>query len=1048
MKVNANLKRVLSLVFLGCIPFVYAERLSAKANNKTETEQQERAKAAIEDVAYTQSSREPIAMKNNSSTFLQLKRIVVKGVVKDEKGEPIVGATVMEKGTDNGGITDLDGRFTLNVSEGARLSITYIGFLSQEIVVEKNNTSLNIRLKEDTQTLEEVVVVGYGSVKKGNLTNAVTSVKAEALENRPIQTITDALQGQVPGLSIVQSGKPGSASTMQLRGATSLNESGSPLLLVDGVPSEFNYLNVNDIESVTVLKDAASAAVYGSRAAHGVILVTTKRGKVGKPIFHYNGYVGINTPTDMPNMVSSADWARMRNEAQRNAYPDRDPIYSADEIKKFESGEDPNRYGNTDWIDLMFKNSLTTRHSISASGGAENVKYYLSAGVDHQTGVIPESQHDVFNVRSNVDVQLTKKFNMSFDMRYILRKQDEVSGFDGIIIDIYKMNPTNIAYYTDGTYAYNPGSIVNPMAYLHEKGHKLWDKHDASGIFKLSYEFIDGLKLTGLANVNYKFEKESTFDRKFFFKDYFTQEITPYGNNSLFEKRSFTAYYNLQALLTYQKKIGQHSIDALAGYQQENEKYDWISARRDGYPTDLVHVIDGGSKENWENGGNANHWAIASFIGSLNYDYASKYLLSFKVRSDGSSRFASGHRWSSFPSVSAAWRISGEKFMEKTSSWLDDLKIRASWGITGASSGVGLYPSYTTIGMGNVALGNQYIQTAYLKTLGNTDLGWEKTTMYDVGVDARFLKSRLNVTFDYYIKDTKDILIGLPVPMEYGFGKPSVNIGEVQNRGWELELGWNDKINDFSYGINFNLSNNKNEVKDLAGTGPWIDGIKYTAEGLPINSIYGYEALGFFQSEGEIANSPFQNVKNKPGDIKYKNQNDDEKIDGDDRVVIGDPNPHYLYGIRLNAAWKGFDISMLFQGVGQKDYIMSGPGIQPLTDNGKGPIFEHQTDYWTEDNRNAQYPRLLESNQGSFNYSCSDFWKINAGYFRMKNLQIGYNFSNKLLKKSGFSNLRLFFSASNLFTIDDFVPGYDPETSNAYTYPLARTYSFGLNVQF
>lgn len=967
----------------------------------------------------------------------------ITGKVIDKNGEPVIGANIVQRGTTNGTITDMKGEFSINVPPGKTIQITYIGYLSKEITIQ-NQRNLLIQLTEDTQQLEEIVVIGYGSVKKGNLTTSVTTIKAETLENRPIQTITDALQGQVAGLSIVSSGKPGSASSMQLRGATSLNDTGSPLLLVDGVPGEFNYLNVDDIETITVLKDAASAAIYGSRAAHGVILVTTKRGLTSKPTFRYNGYIGVNTPTDMPEMVSSAEYARVRNESQHNI--DRANIFTPEEILKFASGEDPNRYPNTNWLDLMFQNSLTTRHSLAAYGGSQSVKYYLSGGFDKQTGVIPEVSQDVFNVRSNVDVAITKRFNFSFDLRYLLRKKDEVGGMSGIITDIYKMNPTYIAYYTDGTYGYNANAIVNPLAYLHEYGHELYDTHDASGIFKLDYEILDGLKIAGIANVNYIFTNTKGIGRQIAFTDYFTKQVTTIGQNTLSEKRASKSYYNLQALLTYKKQIGKHAFDLLAGYQQENQKDDWISAYRDGFPTDIVHVLTGGSKEKWENDGNANHWAIASFIGRINYDYAGKYLLTFNIRSDGSSRFASGNRWSTFPSVSGAWRMTGENFMQSTSAFLDDLKIRASWGKTGASSGLGLYPSYTTISMGGVVLNNIYKQTAYLKALGNTDLGWEKTTMLDFGADAGLFNSRLGIVFDYYIKKTNDILIELPVPMEYGMGKPKVNIGEVENKGWELEIKWNDHIGNVNYSIQANLSNNKNKVLDLGGTGPWKD--KYTDVGLPMNSIYGYEAIGFFQSEQEIAASPFQNVKNKPGDIKYKNQNNDEKIDGDDRVVIGDPNPHYLYGLRLSAGYKGFDISMLFQGIGKKDYIMNGPGIQPLTDGGKGPVFAHQLDYWTEDNRDAKYPRILDNTQGSFNYEKSDFWKINAGYFRMKNLQLGYNFSKTLLKNSGLENLRLFFSASNLFTIDKFVPGYDPETSNAYTYPLARTYSFGLNVQF
>lgn len=1006
------------------------------------------------DVRYSVVDRKIILSTESVSvpSVQQQNKKTVSGIVKDENGEPVIGANVVEKGTTNGTVTNMDGKYTLTVAPESNLQISYIGFNEQVVKIGKESV-INITLREDTQALDEVVVVGYGTVKKGNLTNAVTSVKADVLENRPVSSVADALQGQVPGLSIVQSGRPGQASSMQLRGATSLNSGGSPMLLVDGIPTDaenFNYLNVEDIESVSVLKDAASAAVYGSRAANGVILVTTKRGKAGKPVFRYNGYVGVNTPTEMPKMVSSEKYARMRNEAMYNLKPEdgKNQYYSEEQIRKYADGSDRNHYGNTDWVDLMFENSITTRHAISATGGAENIKYFLSAGLDYQTGALPESQHKVYNVRSNIDAQLTKKLSLSFDMRYILRQKNEVDGMDDIIGDVYKMNPTDIAYYTDGSYAMNAKSVVNPMADLHQRGHNLNDTHDASGTFKVKYDIWDGLKFQGVANVNFKFDKSTTFKRMVGYTNYDTQEVTYMGQNALDEGRDFTQYYNLQALLTYQKKFGEHNLDILAGYQQENEKWDGISAYRDGFPTDILHVLDGGSKENWSNGGSATHWAIASFIGSLNYDYASKYLLSLKMRSDGSSRLASGSRWSTFPSVSAAWRISSESFMEKTQDYLNDLKIRASWGLTGATTGVGLYPSYSTIGFGNAALGNQYILSAYLSGLGNSELGWEKTSMLDFGFDARTLDNRLGVTFDYYIKNTKDILIGLPVPLEYGFNKPNVNIGEVQNNGWELELSWNDNIGEFRYGIQANLSNNKNEVKDLGGTSPWKDG--YTAEGLAMNSYYGYEALGLFQTEEEVKNSPVYSRRYaKPGDVKYKDQNNDGVIDADDRVVLGDRDPHYLFGVTLNGAWKGFDFSVFFQGVGKRNYILNGPSIRPLSDQGKGPAFEHQLDYWTEDNRDAKYPRLLEATSSlGFNHMTSDYWMINAGYLRLKNLQVGYNFSNDLLKNTGFSNIRLYFSANNLFTISNFTPGYDPETLSAYTYPLSRTYSFGLNLQF
>lgn len=996
-----------------------------------------------------------VIITNTKTTSVKAKGIT--GVVKDNTGQPVIGANVVEKGTSNGTITDLDGKFSLNVPGNATLVISYIGYISTEISVGNKNT-VAITLKEDAEMLDEVVVVGYGTVKKGNLTTAVSSVKAEALQNRPVQTIADALQGEVAGLNITSSGRPGQASSMQLRGATSLNESGSPLVLIDGVPGEFNYLNVDDIDNVTVLKDAASAAIYGSRAAHGVILVTTKRGKAGKPTFRYNGYVGINAPTEMPEMIGSPEYARVLNEAYRNV--GRADVYSAEEIAKFASGEDPNRYPNTNWIDLMFQNSISTRHSIAASGGTDNVKYHLSGGLDHQTGVIPEISQNIFNVRSNVDVAITDKFSVSFDIRYIQRKKDEVNsdntikdtgksdqGFNNIVKDIYKMDPTKVAYYTDGTYGYNVGLITNPMAYLNEYGHSYADKHDVNGIFKLDYEIIKDLKFTGIANVNYIFNNVSSQQRKIQLTEFFTQKVYEQGENTLKEERDFKQYYNLQALLNYKKSFGKHNFDLLGGFQSESQKDSNVDAYRDGYPTDLIYVLDAGSKEKWENRGTAEHWAIASVIGRLNYDYAGKYLLTANFRSDGSSRFAQGQRWATFPSVAGAWRVTGEQFMKGTANILNDLKLRASWGLTGASSGIGLYPSYTTIAMGNVVLNNIYGQTALLKSLGNKELGWEKTSMFDIGLDAQLLSNRLSFVADYYMKKTSDILIEMPVPLEYGLGKPKMNIGEVKNRGWELELGWNDQVRGFKYGIRANLSNNKNEVTNIGGSNAWIDEGKhtYTYPGLPMRSIYGYESMGLFQSEEEIKNAPFQNVKNKPGDVRYVDQNDDKKIDGEDRVVLGDSSPHYLFGLRLNGEYKGFDLSMFFQGVGQKDYIMNGAGSRPFSDS---PLLEQHLDYWTPDNKEAAYPRVMPNGEGNFNYDHSDFWKINGGYLRMKNLQVGYKLPQSALSAVGLRYMRVFFSATNLFTIDNFVPGYDPETESAFTYPLAKTYSFGLNVEF
>ncbi|WP_435371637.1 TonB-dependent receptor, partial [Parabacteroides goldsteinii] len=970
---------------------------------------------------------------------------LVKGAVTDESGLSVIGANVFIKGTTVGTITDMEGNFSLEVpSDNDILVISYIGYVEQQIPV-KNRKNWSIVLKEDAQNLDEVVVVGYGTQRKGNIATAVTTIKSDVLQNRPVQTVGEALQGQIPGLSVTAKGAPGESPKLQLRGSSVLksDNSSEPLVLVDGVPADFNFLNPEDIESINVLKDAASSAIYGSRAANGVLLITTKRGKMGKPTFRYNGSVGVNTPMYMPQSISSAEYARIKNEAERNM--GRAPIYTDEDISKFANGTDLNRYPNTNWLDLAIQNSVTTRHGLEASGGTEKVRYLVSAGVDHQTGIFPNTQQNVFNVRSSTDISITKKFGISFDIRYQLRDMDALNNQEDIYKQLIQADPTMVAYYTDGSYGYNPGFFTNPLVPLYEGGQKYTNRHEASGIFKLDYEIIDGLKFTGIANVKYTFKNEESRARKVFYKNYFTQEVFENGENSFSDRRDYNAYYNLQALLNYKKSFGIHNLDILAGYQQESENSDWLKGARSGYPTDIIWELNPGPKDNWSNDGNGEHWALASFIGRINYDYDNKYILSLSMRSDASSRFAKGSRWSTFPSVAAAWRISQESFMKGIRNWLDDLKIRASWGQTGSATGLGLYPSYTLISTGGLILNNTYQQIASLKTIGNQELTWEHSDMLNLGLDVKVLNSRLNFTGEYYIKNTKDILLEMPVPLEYGFGKPNMNVGEVRNKGWELSLSWDDRINDFGYSISGNLSDNRNEVIDLGGTGPWKGSNTYTDVGLPFNSIYGYESMGLFQSDEEVANAPFQNSNTAAGDIRYKNQNGDNKIDANDRVVIGDPNPHFLYGVNLGFDYKNFDLNMFFQGIGQKDRVIMDNFVRPFYDSS---IFEHHLDYWTPENTGAKYPRILNKDDGTHNYQQSDYWMINAGYFRMKNLQIGYTIPREILRPAGFDRVRVYFSANNLFTVSDFVPGMDPESEKSVSYPFARTYSFGLNVQF
>lgn len=996
------------------------------------------------DIDYSVIDNHIVLSPKNLDKDLQQDQNPAKGKVVDAAGLPVIGASVIVKGTQTGGVTDVDGNFIVeNVEKGMILQISSIGYKTNEVKWEGN--PLRILLEDDIESLNEIVVVGYGTQRKGNIATSVTTIKSENFQDRPAQTIGEALQGQVPGLNVTSKGAPGESPSLQLRGSSVLDASNSsePLILVDGVPADFNFLNPEDIESVNVLKDAASAAIYGSRASNGVLLVTTKRGKEGKPVFHYNGSMNVNTPMHMPESVSSAQYAQIMNEAAANM--NSDPVYSEEEIAAYARGDDPNRYPNTDWLKLAIKNSESTRHQFDVSGGTEVVKYLVSAGFDHETGIFPRTRQNVFNVRSSTDVAVNKKLDFSFDMRYQLRDLKALLDQEDIYKQLISADPTMVAYYTDGTYGYNAGFFTNPLVSLYEGGQRYTKRHEASGLFKINYEIIKGLVFTGIANVKFNFKDEEARSKKLTYKNYFTQEVFEKGQNSFSDRRDKSAYYNLQALLNYKRNFSSHHLDILAGYQQENESSDWLSGSRSGYPTDLVWELNPGPKDNWSNDGNGEHWALASFIGRINYDYDNKYIISMSVRSDGSSRFAKGSRWSTFPSIAAAWRLTQEPFMKGTRDVLDDLKLRVSWGQTGNANGLGLYPSYTLVATGGLILNNTYQQIAYLKTIGNEDLTWEHSDMFNVGIDAQLLKNRLSFTGEYYIKDTKDILLALPVPLEYGFGNPNSNIGHVRNKGWELSIGWKDKIGDFGYGISANLSDNDNEVKDLGGTGPWKGSTTYTDVGLPFNSIYGYESMGLFQSDEEVANAPFQNSKTAAGDIRYKDQNNDNKIDANDRVVLGDPYPHYIFGMNLTFDYKNFDLGIYFNGIGKEDRIVKDNFVRPLND---ATIFKHELDYWSPDNTDAKYPRILNKSDASHNYENSDFWMINAGYLRLKNLTFGYTIPSKLLTHAGLSRVRVYFAAKNLLTISDFVPGMDPEASSALSYPFARTYSFGLNIQF
>lgn len=974
----------------------------------------------------------------------------ITGTITDSQGEPVIGASILEKGTTNGTITGMDGSFSVEVEPNATLRITSIGFKTQEIKTGSSN-GFKIVLVDDTETLDEVVVVAYGTQKKVNLTGAVSVVSSTDIKIKPVGQTSAALQGVLPGVTVMQrSGEPGADSgTIRIRGVGTLSDA-NPLVLIDGIEGSINNIDPNSIESVSVLKDAASASIYGSRAANGVLLVTTKRGAEGKFSVSYNNYLGWQEPTNMPDVVDAIGYMELLNTAYQNV--GRDPLYSNDLLEQYkkQNGVSSDQYPNTDWQKkTLTKSGFQQSHFLNISGGNDKLKTFTSLGYYTQDGLIENSGFNRLNLRNNMDWTISSKIKAKVDLQFTsTKKTDPASGAKNIFMWMNGIPANQIGINSDGSWGTGWNGL-NPISHAKESGEFVTRTNWGSINASLLYSPVSWL--TAEVNVAPKFTLET--------KDNLTKPIQSYlpdgtpsfvnpTKSSLTNTDTKTLHNNIRATVTADKSFGNHNIKVLAGASQEERHARHHTAYRDSVNVDYP-VLGTGSASNQTVGGGAEKWVLRSFFARANYNYKQKYLFEFNIRHDGSSRFAKGNKWATFPSVSAGWRISEEKFMKPLKeSFLDDLKIRASWGRLGNQNiGSTYYPFTTQMKFGTTVMGGQLVNRASFEDMPNSLIKWETTESIDIGIDLT-LFNKLTITADYYEKETRDILLTLPIPFITGLNAPVQNAGVVENKGWELGITYRDRIGDLNYNVNFNLSDVKNKITDFRGQ----DQTSTIAnrEGHPIGSIYGYIAEGYFQSEEEIANSPTQTGKIKPGDIKYRNMNDDNKINNDDKVVIGSTIPRYTYGLNLGAEYKGVDLSMFFQGVGKADGYLEGPGIIPFVSGGSigGTALEAFKDYWTEDNRNAAYPRpaFNESNNGLV----STFWLKDASYLRLKNLQVGYTIPATLTKKWGIDRLRIFANGTNLFTIDKFWDGYNVEapTGMVNFYPQVKVYSFGLEIKF
>lgn len=983
----------------------------------------------------------------------------VTGVVVDASGVPLIGVNVLEKGTTNGTITDFDGKFTLNVSSpNAKLVISYIGYVSQEVSAPKNG-ELKVVLKEDTETLEEVVVVGYGTQKKANLSGSVSSVDSEQLQNRPIQNVSSGLQGLMPGVTITgTNGAPGMDSgNIRVRGTGTLN-SASPYILIDGVESEtMGDLDPNDIASISVLKDAASAAIYGSKAANGVILITTKRGSTGKPKISYSGYISFQNTTETIDRLSSYEYASMYNDALKSE--DKAPRFTPDEIQKFKDGTDPN-YPNTDWYDLAYKTGIQHRHNINISGGNEHAKYMGSLGYLNQTGVLPNAGREQFNARTNLDMKITKRLSAKINLAYIKNKYDDASSAyyggssDQIIRQLNLISPWIVNRYEDGTY----GTISdgNPIAWL-DSGMKVTrDNYNFTGLASLDYKILDELTLTLTGSYvndlqNYK---------------YF-QPFIQYNPNKASDPSSLDERYyrwdrtNYDVLLNYDKTFGKHNLKGLAGWHTEKYNYKYMKAYRKNFPNDNLTDMNAGDAATQTNEGYSRELAMISWFARVNYDFAGKYLLEANIRADASSRFAKGNRWGYFPSFSGAWRISEENFMKGAQNWLSNLKIRGSWGMLGNQDALGaFYPAINTYEIGATypfggALNSGYYQGSFrLNTIT-----WEKAKTWGVGIDFGLFNNKVTGSIDYYNRKTEGIMMDVAVPNEFALSPYKDNVGEMVNRGVELNISYNDKWGDWSFGAAANFAYNHNEITDLGGVDYLETGYSQrNAVGFAMNSYYLYQADGFFNSQEEADaftakyGNPFGGGDFKAGDIRYVDTDGNGTLNGKDRVMANSSDPVYTFGLNLNAGWKGFDLSLMFNGAAKVSRLFDAHEVYGAFSGDAGHPASIWKDAWTETNHDASMPRIFTdtNSPSSSRNAVSTFWLQNTNYLRLKNLQLGYTLPKSLLANWGIDNVRFYYSVENLFTIDNMKINIDPEATSQRlsSYPLLRTHAFGVNITF
>ncbi len=982
----------------------------------------------------------------------------VKGKVLDEKGEGLPGVNIVIKGTQQGTVTNAEGRYEISIPNNTvTLIFSFVGYVSQEMTVG-SRTTLDISLQTDEKSLEEVVVVGYGEQKKINLTGSVSTISSDELVKRPAPNVQNLLQGKVPGLQVVQnSAQPGDdGAVMTIRGLGTFSDVGSaPLVLIDGIVGDMTNLNADNIESVSVLKDAASSSIYGARAANGVVLITTKKGAAGSFNIDYRADFQLHQPTALPKLVTnSADYMEYANTARLRA--SQSALFTQNDIDAYRNATDRERYPNFDWIGHMINNAGAQNHYISANGGSDKTTFNVALGYLDQDGIVDGHDYKRYNFNLNLDTKVNKAIRIGGRAAWTNKIVHEPTYTDdNYILTIYSRNPTTSIYVPDGSghfagnYRQGVPSNRNPVSIL-ESGGTTFEKNNLAAQTYLDINILPELKwsVKGAINFTSDFSKkvDHPVDQYFFANGEYQNNgnSTTVGITDNFNQSLLTTLYST---LNYQKTFsGGHTLDALAGYNQESFRNRFLQGGRVTFPSRSLTELDGGSVNGQSNTGTSYEWAIQSFFGRLGYNYKDRYLLETNFRLDGSSRIYESNRWGIFPSVSAGWRLSGESFLAGAT-WLDNLKLRASWGVLG-NQNIGNYPYQDILSVTTYPFSTLQ-QGVIQPRLTDKNLRWETTTLTDIGVDFALFKGKLSGSFDWYRKITKDILYNIEIPLSIGLDAPTVNYAKMQNKGFEFELSHQNRLGALRYTVHANFSVNRNKV--LKVRAPYYDSNNTIQEGLPWMSNYMIEWIGIFQSQEEIDNGPKHPYNPKPGDLKFKDQNGDNVINADDRVVVDGAYPDFFYGGGLNLGWKQFDLSAFFQGVEGVRFFVDRWGFVPFT-QGSAPTIEFAKNAWTPENKSNKYPAMYQDGYAPVTTTRSTFFLQDASYLRLKNLVVGYTLPPSVAQKIKMKSLRVYVSGDNVFTITKY-PGADPERLGVgrqrfATYPQVRILSAGLNVRF